>query len=141
MPLPIRGYSSNTDWRLILWDKKTGAWLSILGNTVSGTVFPATEFRDFLCTRYNSTPLNLQINYDRCGTTFGANHTLSCSKCSLVIARQNEAHDEILYIARQAFTPASVRVKPLIHQGRTRSESDIIQGSEKDKETRGCMMV
>ena len=39
--------------------KITGAWLSVRGNRVSGTVLPATEFRGFLCARYSVSPLNL----------------------------------------------------------------------------------
>ena len=48
-----------TDKRLILHDKSTGAWMSVHGTTFSGTVLYATEFRDFLCARYNVYPLNL----------------------------------------------------------------------------------
>ena len=53
-------YLKGTNRRLILRAKITGAWLSVRSNTVSGTVFSATEFWDLLCARYNSPPLNLQ---------------------------------------------------------------------------------
>ena len=36
-----------TDKRLLLRAKSTGAWLSVHGTAVSGTVLSATEFRDF----------------------------------------------------------------------------------------------
>ena len=36
-----------TDKPLILRTKSTGAWMSVRGTTVSGTVLSATEFRDF----------------------------------------------------------------------------------------------
>ena len=58
------------------------------GTKVSGTVLSATEFRDFLCTRYNVSPLNLQSHWDGCGTAFGATHVLICSTGGLVIAHQ-----------------------------------------------------
>ena len=48
---------------LILHAKITGAWLSVRGTTVSGTVVSATEFRDFLCACYNVSPVNLQIHW------------------------------------------------------------------------------
>ena len=48
-----------TEKRLILCAKNTGAWLSVRGTTVSGTVLSATEFQDFLCACYNVSPLNL----------------------------------------------------------------------------------
>ena len=61
-----------TNIRLILLDKITGAWMSLHGTKVSGTVLSATEFWDFLCARYNVYLLNPQIHCYSCGTTFGA---------------------------------------------------------------------
>ena len=37
----------SSDWRIILCTKNTGAWLNVQGNTVTGTVLVATEFREF----------------------------------------------------------------------------------------------
>ena len=91
--------------------------MSIHGTPVSYTVLYATEFWDLLCAHYNVSPLNLQIHFDRCGTTFGVIHALSCSTGVLVIARHNEIRDKLLYLSRRAFTSASVRSEPLIHQG------------------------
>ena len=53
----------------------------------------------------------------------------------------NKIRDELLYLSRLAFTSASVRVEPLIYQGRTRSKQDICQVGDKDKETRGDVMI
>ena len=123
----------DTDNRLILHAKTTGAWLSISGTTVSGTVLCASEFWDFLCARYKLPPLNLQIHSGGCGTAFGVTHALSWSMDGLFIARHNKICDKILYLSRRAFTSAFVRSKPLIYQGRTRSKQEIRQGSYKDK--------
>ena len=41
---------------LILRYKKRGSWPTLWGNTVTGTVIAAAEFRDFLCARYDVTP-------------------------------------------------------------------------------------
>ena len=68
-------------------------------------------------------------------------HTLSCSIVGLVIVRHNKIRDKILYLSRRAFTPAPVCTKPLIHQGRTRSNQEIRQGSEKNQDTQGDVMV
>ena len=46
-----------------------------------------------------------------------------------------------IYLSRLALTLAYVRAEPLIHQGRTKSEKDIRQGSDNDKETRVCVVV
>ena len=68
-------------------------------------------------------------------------HALSCSIDALVITRQNEIYNKLLYLPQRAFTSASIRSEPLIHQGRTRSEQEIHQGSEEEKETRGDALV
>ena len=52
----LAGDLKGADRRLILWAKNTGAWMTIRSTVVIGTVFPATEFRNFLCTSYNDTP-------------------------------------------------------------------------------------
>ena len=130
-----------TDQSLILRAKNTGAWLNIHVTTVSVTVFSDTEFCDFLCAHNNVVPLNLQIHCNRCGADFDVCHALICSKVGLVISCHKEVFDELFYLARQAFTPASVRSKLLIHQVRTISEREIRQGSDKNKNIRGYMMI
>ena len=118
----LKGLVSNlkgTDKRLLLRAKSTGAWPSVRGTKVSGTELSATDFWDFLCARYNVSPVNLQSHYAGCGTAFGVTHALSCIIGGLVIARHNKIRDELLYLSRRDFTSASVRAEPLIHQGRT----------------------
>ena len=68
-------------------------------------------------------------------------HALSCSIWGLFITRHNKIRDGLHYISRHAFTLESERGKPLIHQGNTRSEQEIRQGGDKEKETRGDVMV
>ena len=104
--------------------------------------FPHAE-RDstFLCVGYNVTPLNLQIQCNKCGTTFKVNHTLICGKEGLVNARHNKAYEELIYIAQRDFPPASVFAEPLIHKIHTRSEREICQGGYNDKKKRGDVMI
>ena len=73
---------------------------------ITCTVFTAMEFRDFLCARYNVTPLNFQSNCVGCGTTFDVRQALSCSKGGMLIERHNGLHDKFLYLDLQAFTSA-----------------------------------
>ena len=75
---------------LILRAKNTGAWLSVHSTTVSGTVFSAIEFLDFLCTCYNIYPLNLQSHYNGCGTAFRVTHAFSCGTSGLFIVCQKK---------------------------------------------------
>ena len=99
------------------------------------------EFWDFLCARYNVTPLDLQSHCDGCGTAFKVTRELICSKGVLVIPSHNKVSGKLFFLSRRAFTPSPVFVKPLIHQGRKRSDKEIRQGSDKDKEMRGYMMI
>ena len=48
--------------------------------------------------------------------------------------------EKLLYLAQRYFTSADVCAKPLIHQGRNRSEREIRKGSDKF-ETRGDVMI
>ena len=115
--------------------------MSVCGTTVSSTVISATQYRDFLCTRYNVSPVNIQIHCDRYGTAFGVTHTPSYSIDGLVIERHNEIREKLLYLDRRAFTSESLRAKPLIHQGRTRSEQEMRQGGDNHKDTIGDVVI
>ena len=95
----------------------------------------------FLCAHYNVSPVNLQSHCDRCDTSFGVTHTLSCIIVGLVIARHNEIREELLYLSLCAFTSSYVRIKTLIHQGHTRSELEIRKSSDKHKVTSGDVMI
>ena len=130
-----------TDKHLLLCIKSTGAWLSVLCTTVSGTLLSTIEFRDFLCTRYNVSPVNLHNHCDRCGAAFGVTHILNCIIGGLVILFYNLIINELLYLSQRAFTSACVRAKPLIHQGRTISKKNIRQGNDKHKDTQGGVMI
>ena len=102
---------------LFLHAKHTVYYLSIQVTMVTGTVIATTKFRNFLCACYKANPPNLQRKYDSCLQTFYVRHALSCSNLGLVIECHNEIHDNIIHLARQAFSPHCVRSKPLIHQG------------------------
>ena len=68
-------------------------------------------------------------------------HTLSFRIGGLVITRHKKIRDKLLYLSQRAFTSAYVRAEPITHQGRTRSELEISQGSDKHKGTRGGVMI
>ena len=68
-------------------------------------------------------------------------HELSCSIGGLVIPCHNKIRDELLYLSQHAFTSESVRDDTLIRQGRTISELEIDQGSDKHKDNRGDAMI
>ena len=83
----------------MLRTKITGAWMIVHGITLSGTVLTATKIQDFLCARYNVSPLNLQSHCHGYDTAFEVMHPLSHSTGGIVIARHKKIRDEILYIS------------------------------------------
>ena len=57
----LKGLVSNlkgTEKRLLLRAKSTGAWLSVCGTKVSGTVLSTTDFWDFYVLTITSLPYN-----------------------------------------------------------------------------------
>ena len=77
--------------------------MSVQGTKVSVTVLSATEFRDYLCARYNVSPLNFQRHCDGYSTVFVVMNTLRCSIDGLVITHHNEICDKIIYLSQRAF--------------------------------------
>ena len=116
----VRDLKGTNRW-LILQAKNTGASMSVCSTTVSGNVLSAMEFWGFLCTCYNSAPLNLHIHCNGCVTTFGLTHVLSCRTGGLVIMCHNKILDKLLYLSQPTFTPVSVRTGTLIQQVHNRS--------------------
>ena len=45
------------DHRLIIHAKHTGSWMTVRGTKVTDTVLVAKKISDFMCARYNVTPL------------------------------------------------------------------------------------
>jgi hypothetical protein len=56
--------------RTIRRGTETGAWLSVLPSTVSGTELSAQEFRDALSMRYGETPPDFPARCDGCDAPF-----------------------------------------------------------------------
>ena len=57
--------------------------------------------------------------------TFSVCHVLICASGGLVVTRHNKIHYDIIYLAKQAFSPNFVHRKTLIHQGRRISEEEV----------------
>ena len=95
-----------------------GYWYSTICNRISW----------FLYTRYNVNPPNLQKKCGNCMQIFSVHHVLSCPNGGLFIARHNEIRDNIIHLSKQDFSPKCVCGKPLIRQGRSRSEEEVFHG-------------
>ena len=115
------------DRRLILRAKNI-SWMTVQGTMITDIVLAATEFSDFLCPSYDFTPPNLKKKRQLRSVLL---HGISCSDRGLIITRHKKVHDELLCLAWRAFPYQCVRGKPLIHQGRSRSDEEIRQGRDR----------
>ena len=112
------------DLRLILRSKKKGFYLDVRGNMVTGTVLAGTKFSAFCAYDMMLPPLTVK-KFDCYYRSFSVHHRIICSHRKLIIVHHNEVHDELLYLAQQDFPSNCVCCKPLIHQGRSRSEEEV----------------
>ena len=69
---------------------QTGSWLTVMPDTLNGTVLSAEEFQDSLRVRYGLVPVGLQPKCDGCYKDFTVTHALSCKTGGLVILHHNK---------------------------------------------------
>ena len=93
----------------------------------------------FVCTLRCYPPLTLKKRNGFSHSLF-VRHLLSCSHVGLDIARHNEVQGGLLYLFLLAFPSNSLRGKPLIRQGRSRSEEEVRQGG-RGLDTRGGVLI
>ena len=130
----------NFDKRLFLRAKFTASWLSVRGTIVTGTVLAATDYRYFSSVHYNVNTHILQRKRDGYLQTISMCHAISRSNGGLVISRYNKKRDKITHLSRQAFSHKCVHSKPLIHQGRSRSERGV-RHRRRIPETQGDVLI
>ena len=121
-PHGITSSQGATEKHLFLHAKQMGAWLSIWGTMVTGTVLTATYFRAFKCSHYNIKPLNLQNKFVGCMQTILVHHALICPNGVLVIACHNEIRGDIFHLIKQAFPPNFLHSNLIIQLIRSISE-------------------
>ena len=96
----------------------TGAWITVLPSTVSGTELGGQKLRDALFLRHGLVPPDLPKYCDKCQARFSISHALDYKKGGLVKARHNELCDGVADLAGKAFTPSHVLYDLLIYSGR-----------------------
>ena len=108
--------------------EKTGAWITVLTSTVSGTDLGAQEWRNALFLRYGLEPPDLFKYYAGCQAKFSISHALDCKEGGLVTARHNELCDGVADLACKGFTPSHVSDNHLIYSCRAvkRTHSSIV---------------
>ena len=69
---------------------RNGKWLSAVPHCLNGTELSQEEFWDNLRLRYGLMPQDIPATCDGCGKKFLIEHTLSCPKGGIVLARNDE---------------------------------------------------
>ncbi|MEJ2330924.1 MAG: hypothetical protein P8Z33_13945, partial [Gammaproteobacteria bacterium] len=94
--------------------KHTGAWLTVIPNTLNGTELSREEFRDNLRLRFGFLPLQMQRHCDGCGDRLTMEHALNCTKGGLVLLHHNDTANEWGDLCAKALTPSAVSHEPTI---------------------------
>ena len=79
------------------------------------------KFRDNLCLRYGLMRQDIPVTCDSCGKKFSLEHSLSCPKGGLVLARHDDAAKEWGALGYRSLVPSAITYKPKIN-------SRIVQG-------------
>ena len=75
-------------------ETRNGAWFSDVSHRLNGMELSQEEFQDNLCLRYGLIPQDIPATCDVCGKKFSVEHSLSCPKGGLVLARHDNAVKE-----------------------------------------------
>eukprot|EP00957_Ditylum_brightwellii_P066251 5028195-Ditylum_brightwellii.AAC.1 len=73
------GAESKLGKHKLMRSMKTGAWLTVVTDSLNGTELSQEEFRDNLRLRYSLWPIGLQERCDWCRSSMTIEHGLSCA--------------------------------------------------------------
>ena len=116
---------------------RNGAWISAVPHRLNSTEFSWEELRDNICLRYGLMPQDIPATCDGCGKRFSINHSLSCPKGGIVMARHNDSANEWGALGSRALVPSAITYKPKINSrtvkgertgARERQEGGIVNG-------------
>ena len=118
------GAGSKSGKHKLMRSMETGAWLTVVPDSLNGTELSQEEFRDNLRLRYSLRPIGLQERCDGCGSSMTIEHGLSCAWGGLVLVRHNDARDEWGALGKVALSPSVVTYEPSIYSGRATSGTE-----------------
>eukprot|EP00957_Ditylum_brightwellii_P050041 3793394-Ditylum_brightwellii.AAC.1 len=73
---------------------RTGAWLTVIPNSMNDTALLEEEFCDNIRLRYGMHPLHLPLRCNGCYAKFSVEHGLMCKKGGLVLLRHSNLNKE-----------------------------------------------
>ena len=121
--------------------QETGAWLTVMPESLNGTELTEDEFRDSLQLRFGLCPSHLPDKCDGCGSAFTVEHGLSCRQGGLVLLRHDDVKREWSHLCSQATKPSAVSDEPQIHTGRAANDGVGGPGTQANPDSRGDIAV
>ena len=115
------------------------AWLSAVPYCLNSTELSWEKFRDNLRLRYGLMPQDIPATCDGCGKKFSIEHTLSCPKGGIVLARHDDAAQEWGALGARSLVPSAITYEPKINsrtvQGEKTGAGAQQEGGEDDGST------
>ena len=112
-------------------ETRNGVWLSAVPHRLNGTELSQEEFRDNLCLRYGLMPQDIPATCDGCGKKFLIEHTLSCPKGGIVLARNDENAKEWGALGAWDLVPSAITYEPKLIVGQYRGKSPGLERGRK----------
>ena len=102
---------------------RNGAWISAVPHRLNSTELSQEEFWDNICFRYGLMPQDIPATYNSCGKKFLIEHSLSCPKGGLVLARHDDAAKEWGALGSRDLVPSAITYKPKINSRTVHGEN------------------
>ena len=94
---------------------RNGAWLSAVTHGLNVMDLSLEEFRDNLCLKYEVMPQDIPVTCDGYGKKLSIEHSLSCSRGDLVLARHDDAAKEGGTLGARDLVPSAISYEPKIN--------------------------
>ena len=91
-----------------------GEWLSDITHCLNGKDLSQKEFRYNICLIYGLMPQDIPTTCDGCGNKFLIEHTISCPKGGIVLARHDDAAKVWGSLGAWSLFPSAISYKPKI---------------------------
>ena len=87
---------------------RNGSWIRAVPHRLNDTELSWEEFWDNLRLSYGLIPQDIPATCDSCGNNLSIEHALSCPKCGLVLAWNDNTAKEWVVLGYRSLTPSAI---------------------------------